>query len=61
MYNRTKATTVEEYIESASAPQKTRIQIIRDLVRDSASDIEEKISYDMPAFIYKGKILLILN
>ena len=58
MYNRTKAKSVEEYIELASAPQKARIEIIRDLVYASATDIEEKISYDMPAFIYKGKILL---
>jgi len=33
MYNRTKAKSVEEYIELASAAQKTRIEIIRDLVQ----------------------------
>ena len=58
MYNRTKAKSVEEYIELASAPQKARIEIIRDLVHASAKNMEEKISYDMPSFIYKGKILL---
>ena len=58
MYNRTKAISVEEYIDLASDPQKKRIQIIRDLVHASVKNIEEKISYDMPAFIYKGKILL---
>ena len=58
MYNRTKATSVEEYIDLASDPQKNRIQIIRNLVHASVKKIEEKISYDMPAFIYKGKILL---
>ena len=58
MYNRTKATSVEEYIELASDPQKTRIKIIRDLIHASVKNIEEKISYDMPAFIFKGKILL---
>jgi len=56
MYNRTKATSVEEYIELASDPQKTRIKIIRDLIHASVKNIEEKISYDMPAFIFKGKI-----
>ena len=58
MYNRTKATSVEEYIDLASDPQKNRIHIIRNLIHASAKKIEEKISYDMPAFIYKGKILL---
>jgi len=58
MYNRTKATSVEEYIDLASDPQKNRIQTIRNLVHASVKNFEEKISYDMPAFIYKGKILL---
>lgn len=58
MYKKTRATTVDAYIQLTPDIQRLRLKSIRQLIHNSSSDIQEKISYDMPAFVYKGKPLV---
>lgn len=58
MYNKTEARSIEEYIDLAPPQQKARLTEIRQCIHSSIPNIEEKISYDMPTFLYRGKILL---
>jgi len=58
MYNKTTAKNVAEYIDTAPDQQKERLITIHQLIHTGVSNVEEKISYDMPTFLYKGKILL---
>lgn len=46
--------TVEEYVSSFSGPAKKALEAIRKTVRKSAPEAEEKISYNMPAYILNG-------
>ena len=49
-----KFTTVDEYFTSLSMQQREPLEAIRQLVRTVAPEAEEVISYNMPAFRYKG-------
>lgn len=57
-YSKTKAKSVQEYISLALNEQKRRLSEIQKLIHQNAAGVTEKISYDMPAFLYKGKPLL---
>ena len=50
--------SIDEYI--AKSPQQARkpLQLVRLTVRKAASAAEETISYGMPAFKYKGKVII---
>lgn len=58
MYKKTSAANVEEYIQNTPMPQRNRLSEIYKLIQNTLPIREEKISYDMPAIMYKGKVLL---
>ena len=51
------ATTIDEYIASASPDAQAILRKIRRVVRDAAPDAEEAISYQMPAFRLNGALV----
>ena len=57
-YSKTKAKSVKEYISLAPNEQKRRLSEIQKLIHQNTVGVTEKISYDMPVFLYKGKTLL---
>lgn len=50
--------TVQEYIDSFSGIQKELLMKMRTEVKDAAPEAEEVISYGMPAYKIKGKVLV---
>ncbi len=48
---------IDQYIAGFEPDVQERLKDIRKLVHDTISDAVESISYQMPAFKYKGKIL----
>ena len=58
MYKKTNAANVEEYINNTPMPQRHRLSQIYKIIQIALPVREEKISYDMPAILYKGKVLL---
>jgi uncharacterized protein YdhG (YjbR/CyaY superfamily) len=58
MYKKTSSANVEEYIHNTPMPQRNRLLEIYKLIQNTLPVREEKISYDMPAIMYKGKVLL---
>ena len=46
----TKSTTVDDYINEASEPAKSRMSIIRRIIIELVPEATESISYHMPAF-----------
>ncbi|HOW09439.1 MAG TPA: DUF1801 domain-containing protein [Bacteroidales bacterium] len=46
--------TVDEYISSFPEERQKILKKLRDIIRKSAPEAEEKISYQMAAFAYKG-------
>jgi uncharacterized protein YdhG (YjbR/CyaY superfamily) len=53
----TKFKTVDEYF--ATLPRATRkiLKAVRDTIRKAAPSAEEKIAYNMPAFVYNGPLV----
>ena len=49
---------IDEYLQNVNEPQKSELQRIRQLIKETLPDIEEVISYAMPGFKYKGKYLV---
>ena len=49
--------TVDEYIAALSIPAKTFAAQLRKIVQKAAPDAEEIISYNMPAYKYRGLLL----
>ena len=50
---------VDEYLDKqASASQKAVLEHIRKLIHQLVPDVEEKISYGIPCFNYKGTYLI---
>jgi uncharacterized protein YdhG (YjbR/CyaY superfamily) len=49
-------TTVDEYINSAPDALQDRLQELRKAIKDVAPDAEEKLSYGMPYYDYKGRL-----
>ena len=50
-------TTVEEYIQEFPKEVQEIIQKIRAIVKEEAPEVQEKISYGMPTFSYKGVLV----
>lgn len=59
MYNKhmKKVTTVDEYIEAAPPEIKERLMKIRKIIKETAPDALEKLSYGMPYYGYKGRLV----
>jgi len=47
-------TTIDEYISSFPEERQKILRILRDTIKKSAPEAEEKISYQMAAFFFKG-------
>ena len=54
---RTKFKTVEQYFAGLPAPAKARLQQMRETIKKAAPDAEELISYNIPAFKWKGMLV----
>ncbi|MBI5045333.1 MAG: DUF1801 domain-containing protein [Candidatus Levybacteria bacterium] len=52
-----KATSVDEYISTAPKDIQEKLQQIRQLIKEVAPDAIEKISYGMPYYGYKGRLV----
>ncbi len=52
-----KATSVNEYIANAPKDLQSRLQQLREAIKDTAPDAEEKLSYGMPYYGYKGRLV----
>ncbi len=50
--------TVEGYLNNLEPPQKVELERIRALIKKETPGAQESISYQMPAFKYKGKPLI---
>lgn len=46
---------IDDYLTHLEQPQKEALERIRSIVKDMLPDAEEVISYEMPAFKYKGQ------
>lgn len=46
---------VDDYLETVPAPQRVVFEAIRRIAHKTIPQVEEAISYGMPAFKYKGK------
>jgi len=51
-----RAKTVDEYIASAPVDVQKKLREIRKIIKSIAPDAEEKMSYGMPYFGYKGRL-----
>lgn len=49
--------SVDEYISTFPPEVQEKLEAIRKVVKDSAPGAEEKISYQMPAFVLHGNIV----
>lgn len=54
--NMKKATSVDEYIENAPEEIKGKLKELRDTIKEVAPEAQEKISYGMPYYGYKGRL-----
>jgi uncharacterized protein YdhG (YjbR/CyaY superfamily) len=52
-----KAADVNAYIESAPKEVQERLRRIRAAIKEVAPDAEERISYGMPYYDYKGRLI----
>lgn len=48
---------IDEYLAKVSEPQKSALERVRKIVRQTVPDSVEVISYGMPGFKYKGRYL----
>lgn len=51
-----KAKDVDAYIESAPQEVKVKLMQLRKVIKDVVPNAEEKISYSMPYYAYKGRV-----
>lgn len=51
-----KPTTVDEYIALAPQDLQAKLKQIRQTIKEVAPDAEEKLSYGMPYYGYKGRL-----
>lgn len=49
---------IDEYLSKVDAPQRAELERIRKIVKQTAPDAEEVITYGMPGFKYKKKYLI---
>lgn len=52
-----KSTNVDEYIANAPNEIQDRLRKIRGIIKAQVPDVEEKISYGMPYYGYKGRLV----
>ncbi len=52
-----KVKTVDEYIDNAPENVKGKLNDLREAIKSSAPKAEEKISYGMPYYGYKGRLI----
>jgi uncharacterized protein YdhG (YjbR/CyaY superfamily) len=57
MYEKRNYATVDEYILSFPPQLQEILNKIREVIKESAPDSEEKISYQMPAFVFHGNLV----
>jgi len=50
-------TSIDAYLASQDEEARKRLNLICEIIRDAAPQAEGRISYDMPAFFYKGRLL----
>lgn len=55
--NKTTFKSIDEYISQFSPDIQELLQKLRDIIKDSAPDAEEKISYQMPTFALYGNLV----
>ena len=48
---------VDEYIAQAPQEMQERLQELRSIIRTTAPDAEERMSYGMPFYDYKGRLV----
>ena len=56
-----KAKDVDEYIESAPKEVQGKLREIRKVIREVAPTAKESISYEMPFYDYKGRLVWFAN
>lgn len=49
--------SIDEYILSQDEGARERLHLICNVIRDAAPNAEGRISYNMPAFFYKGRLV----
>ena len=49
--------TVDEYIAQAPKEVQDKLKELRAVIRTSAPGVEERISYGMPYYYYKGRLV----
>lgn len=52
-----KPATVDAYIVLAPTALRAKLRQLRDAIRDAAPDAEERMSYGMPYYHYKGRLV----
>lgn len=52
-----KPTTVDAYISTTSGAVRERLEQIRTMIKKAVPEAQEKISYGMPYFGYKGRLV----
>lgn len=53
--------TVDDYIATAPKEVQERLQTLRQTIKEIAPDAQERISYGMPFFSYKGRLVYFAN
>lgn len=49
--------STEEYISSFSPDVQEKLQVLRNVIKETAPEATEKISYGMPAFVLNGNLV----
>ena len=52
-----KPLTVEQYIESCPKEHREKLTGLRNLIKETVPEADEKISYGMPYYDYKGRLV----
>ncbi len=55
--NKNEFKSIEEYILQFSPGIQEKLQTLRSIIKESAPDAEEKISWQMPTFYYYGNVV----
>lgn len=55
---KTTATTIDEYLSELGEAENKELSRLRGIIKKEVPEAEESISYEMPAFKYKGKPLI---
>ena len=50
--------TIDEYLALVSDDKRAALEKLRETIRSAAPNVEECISYQMPAFRYNGKVIM---